>query len=432
MSQQITASQATTPREIEAIPEEIVKCESRNILILVTHQVTLRIAWIFKTESVIMPAFMDVISGAGWMRGCLPVLNQITQGIAPIFFAPVLRNAPRKKWSLVWTTACMALTFLSLAMMVLFLGARVHPWLPYAFLVLYTFFFCATGLNQLANGTIRGKLIRPERRGRLMALSGIVGSSMAMLAAWFLLQAWLDREDGGFWLIFSFTGCVMLLSAAIAAAVNEPVDPARERLPVRTNPFRNAWRLVKADRHLRRLIYVAMLFMCTMFAFPHYQKLGRNAADFTPGRLMVWVVAQNGGAGLLSLLAGSIADRYGNRLALRLGILGAALTPLLALALSEYAPGGMFWLTFMILGCVPTTLKTIVNYTLELTDSSQHPQYISTVRLCMGLPLVFAPFFGLLVEPDQLGFRTIFIGVSAVTFLGVLLTFKIIEPRTAR
>jgi hypothetical protein len=40
------------------------------------------------------------------------------------------------------------------------------------FLVLYLLFFSATGLNQLVDGTLQGKLIRANRRGRLLGIAG--------------------------------------------------------------------------------------------------------------------------------------------------------------------------------------------------------------------------------------------------------------------
>ena len=41
---------------------------SRNFLLLALHQVVIRVGWIFKTESVIIPAFLDSIAGPGWVR----------------------------------------------------------------------------------------------------------------------------------------------------------------------------------------------------------------------------------------------------------------------------------------------------------------------------------------------------------------------------
>ncbi|HID75426.1 MAG TPA: hypothetical protein EYP56_05445, partial [Planctomycetaceae bacterium] len=81
-----STSQSATPH----LPEwpgraEIERCEARNLLLLATHQIVFRIGWVFKTESVIMPAFVDLVAGPGWVRGCLPVLNRLGQSVPPVF-----------------------------------------------------------------------------------------------------------------------------------------------------------------------------------------------------------------------------------------------------------------------------------------------------------------------------------------------------------
>ena len=83
--------------------------EQRNLVVLCIHQVMLRIAWIFKTESVIMPAFLDTIGGSGWLRGCLPVLNRAGQSIPPVYCADALRGARLKKRVLLMTTSLMGI-----------------------------------------------------------------------------------------------------------------------------------------------------------------------------------------------------------------------------------------------------------------------------------------------------------------------------------
>ena len=57
--------------EAESREETIARSEPRNLLLLVLHQIVVRTGWIFKTESVIMPAFLDYVMPAGWLRGLI-------------------------------------------------------------------------------------------------------------------------------------------------------------------------------------------------------------------------------------------------------------------------------------------------------------------------------------------------------------------------
>lgn len=404
--------------------------EPRNLLTLAFHHIVLRIAWVFKTESVIMPAFVDTISGAGWVRGCLPLLNRFGQSVPSLMLADRLRRTRRKKWALLATTWAMAVPFLAISTIWFLLDEKQQPWLAVAFLLLYFIFFMATGLNQLSFGTAQGKLIRPERRGRLMGLAGILGSVPAILCAWFLLQRWLTLPDGGFGWIFGFTGIGFILAGVICCLLVEPADPKDGHSRSRRNPFRDAWTSLRVDADFRRFCVVGMMFMTSQMLFPHYQALGREQVGFTAVSLMVWVVAQNAGAGVLSLVMGAIADRLGNRIVLRIEIFLGALTPLLALLMAgQFIDGfaGPFWVCFVLLAFVPVTVKTMVNYTLEICEPNKHPQYISTLKVCMALPFVLSPLVGLLV--DSIGFRPVFGGICALIIVAGLLTFRIPEPR---
>ena len=206
----------------------------------------MRIGWIFKTESVIIPHVLDVISGnAAWARGFLPVLNRLGQSLPPLLAADFVRDIRLKKRALIFTTLGMALPFLLLAGVWSWLEDRSQPWLVVLFLVLYFVFFSATGLNQLVDGTLQGKLIRPMRRGRLLGIAGVIGATGAVCAAYFLLRPWIQLPNhDGFVYIFLFNGSAYVIAGLMANLCFEQPDepPAHptERPPWWT-PFLRAW-----------------------------------------------------------------------------------------------------------------------------------------------------------------------------------------------
>jgi len=408
--------------------------ESRNLAVLAAQQVILRIGWIFKTESVIMPDFLDAIAGAGWMRGLLPVLNRVGQSLPPILFAESQQRARMKTRVLFWMTLLMSVPFLVLGTLWATIDDPKQPWLPPLFLGLYFVFFSLNGLNQLAFGTVQGKLIRPHRRGWLLGLAGVVGSFSAVGAAMLLLPGWLKLpNDAGYAHIFIFNGVSYLLSALVLLACFEPADPRQPRSSARVlDHFRSAWEVYRGDRQFRRVARAAMCFISAVLIFPHYQWLARERLGSTNADLLTWVVAQNVSLGIFSPMLGWVADRRGNRLSSRISIFLSALAPLLAmyLASSHFAPATgrrWYWLTFALLGLCPLTMRTISNYVLELVDESRHSRYLSTMTLCFAVPFVLAPGVGWLV--DNFPYQWTFTGVSAVIALGGVLTFLMPEPR---
>tara|TARA_B100000029_G_scaffold384714_1_gene380293 strand:- start:738 stop:2102 length:1365 start_codon:yes stop_codon:yes gene_type:complete len=420
--------------------EEILAVESRNLLALAAHYISLRLGWIFKTETVIMPAVMDAISGAGWLRGCLPVVNRVCSSLPPLFYAPQLKAARRKKTMLTLATLTMAVPFLILAgtWFVVWADPKASDglpaWMPGLFLACYGIVFVGTGLQRLAWATVQGKLLRDNRRGRLLALSGLVGSVVSVAAVVVLLPRWLGREDHGFGQVFLVTAIGFIGAGVLALLVTEPLDPAST--PPRRRPgelFLEAWELVRTNRRFRRITLVAMLFITIQLAFPHFQTLGRQL--LTPrqqdqgNHLMHWVVAQNIGFGICTFLFGWAADFFGNRIVIRIQVLSLAAVPLVALAFSSGAlDHGWYWATFSLLGLTPLTFRTINNYVLEIVPPGDHPRCIATLNLAMTLPFILSPAVGWLV--DRVGFEPIFITVSALVATGGLLTLGMDEPRS--
>jgi MFS family permease len=419
--------------------EEIERSEPRNILVLAAHELLVRVAWIFKTESVIMPAVVDAISGAGWVRGCLPVLNRIGQSVAPMLLAERLRDSRLKRRSLMATSLLMAVPFYGLALLWWLVAEKRQAWLVGLFLVLYVLFFAFVGLHQLASGTVQGKLIRADRRGRLLSLSGIFGSSCAILAAWLLMIPWLEMPNGtGYVWIFTFTASGFFIAAFVTLLIAEPPDED-VHTPHRTlrDHAQLAWSVYRGDRSFRRAANVGMLFIGAIMLFPHYRWLAAERLGSRDVDMAWWVIAQNAGVGVLSLVSGTIADRYGNRLAMRIQIFASALIPLLALVMAgplAYLGAGWYWVVFLCLGLTPITLKTVFNYTLELVDEPQHPRYLSTMRICFAVPFVLSPLAGLWIDlfPPEQQFTAVcwlFGFVSLLILLGGVLTFGMEEPR---
>ncbi len=424
-------SDGPLPAAVEAPVALVPVAEKRNLCVLALHHILLRIAWIFKTESVIMPAFVDSISGAGWVRGCLPVLNRLGQGVPPLLLAHRVRLARRKKLVLLACTVSMGVPFLVLAAMNRQMGEQSRWWAIPGFLLLYVVFFTFSGLNRLAFDTLQGKLIRPQRRGRLLSLYGLGGSIASIACAVMLLGRWLS-QPGGFSHVFLFAGSGFVVAGLCAAWLLEPADSIRADGSDLPHPFREAANVLRGDGAFRRAAVLAMLLISVQLLFPHFQALGREHLDIAAAgtHLMVWVVAQNAGFGIFSLIFGALADRFGNRLSLRVGACLLATVPPLALLLAgplRNTAHRAYWLTFFLLSLTPVTIKTLANYTLELAEPADHPRYISTMNFCLAVPLLLSPGVGLLV--DVAGFGPTFLAITGCLLSAAWLTFRIREPR---
>jgi predicted MFS family arabinose efflux permease len=401
-----------------------------NRAALLIHQALFRIAWIFKTESVIMPAFLDTISESGLIRGALPLLNRAGQSLAPLLLAQQLARTPLKKLWLSRTTFLMGAPFLFLSACIWLSDAQLPPAFACVFLTAYVVFFCMHGINEMTASTVLGKLIATTQRGRLQAAASAIGTTAAVSLALLLLSRWLQPPgQAPFQQIFCFVGSVMMLAGISSRLLREHPDLTPSSLPQpASTAFRRTWLLLREDPVLRRLCLVAVLFIFSQTIFPHYQSIGLARSGRSRTVLMHWVVAQHIGAACFSAAAGFLADRTGVRSALRLLLPCAACAPLLAAALARYAPPLWYWITFFWIGLVPVTLRMQVNYAIEITARQRHPEYISTLNLCMALPFLASPFIGGLV--DWVGHEIPFLAVAVIVATGAVLTWTMSEPRT--
>jgi MFS family permease len=421
--------------------------EARNFWILVIYQVILRAGWIFKTESVVMPHAADALDPSGLARGWLPLLNRLGQSVPPVLAARRVKNLPKKQRAFMATTAAMTVSFFGLTCLWLIPGilsshhaprdeplpiAKATPSDPLSavlFLILYALFFAAIGVNQLAYNTIQGKLIQPTRRGRLLMIADFLGASLAVVCAATLLMHWLHEDGADYAAIFGFTTCLFAVASAMSWFLKEEPDDHYEPSRGVTHVFQAAWRTLAQDSNFRRLSLVSALFSTTLVLFPHYQALARERLGLGTPWLVWWVVAQNAGTALFSLLTGPIADRYGNRLALRIVTLLIIAGPLTALAAIFWPQIGRmaFPLVFLFVGLTPVAQKTFNNYTLEITEPEHHPRYLSTLSLSMAAPIFASPLLSPLI--NTIGFERVYLGVVGLLITGWVLSFGLTEPR---
>jgi MFS family permease len=416
--------------------------ERRNTACLELYQVIVRVGWIFKTETIIMPAVLDAVVDSGLLRGLLPVLNRGGQSLTPLLFSATLARRPLKKWWLVVTTLAMAGCFAALAAAWGTVKESRPDVLAIVFLVLYAAFSSANGLTQLAAAALQGKLVKAGQRGRAMVVSVVIGSLLAIAAALALLGPWLAEADG-FPKIFGITAVFFAAAAVVPALLDEPADPILSR-PATGSAGESeracavlrsgiaGWRLaLRHDPALLRLCLVAACFSAVLMLFPHYQAFARDRLGSSRESLLTWVVVQNAATGVVSLFAGPFADRRGTRLVLVWLVALSAFTPLVVTGLSllpHAVAVGWFWIVYATLGLNPISLKIFTNYALELAPvPAEYPRYVSIVGAALAAPFVLSPLIGLAI--DLVGFRPVFVLGAAAIAAGAVVGLGLPEPR---
>ncbi|MEM7315433.1 MAG: MFS transporter, partial [Planctomycetota bacterium] len=343
--------------------------------------------------------------------------------------AETIRRTRQKKVFLAWLSVAMGVCYLILSA-----GWRIRPaasadWFIAAFLFLYTIFFACSGLFHVAFGTLQGKLIRPDLRGRLMSVANVVGVFVAVTAVMVLLPNWLSGTGAAFDAVFGFSGSCFVAVAVLSLLAREPVDVPIAQADQALGGVAEVLVALKSDATLRGTALMSAMGSCSIMLFPHYQALARERLELDFTVLLSWVVIQNIGTAVFSLITGPLADRYGNRLALRFVSVGLFLVPLVALWVSHQSARSSAWFNsvFFMIGMTPIYIRLVQHYTLELTSTANHPAYLAAISLCNALPFVFSPFIGWLVS--SIGFDAVFIGVDLIVLGALLATWFVPEPR---
>jgi len=416
---------------IHDIPEDAAapEVQRHNFLVMAFYQITLRCGWIFKTESIVMPAFLDALGVSAWVRGFLPLFNRFGQSVPPMLLSSDVRGAPHKKTIVSLTMFLLAVCFLAIAF-IWNLSANAW-WMPVIFLLIYGVFFMIVGVHNLAARSIQGKLIRANRRGRLMMVGNVIGALASVSLAYWLFPQWLPAEGPhNFFGLFAFAAGMFVASALIAMVVIEPED---HRLRT-TNRLHNAWqdakRTFQEDPRFRRIALVGAFTNTSIMLFPHYQPIAKEYLEMSLDNLMPWVIAQNLGMAAFSMVLGPIADLRGNRTVLRLLLIVMIATPLLTLFLINQPTwgGDYFWIIFVLVGMTPFSIGILSNYTLELTETENHPRYLATLGLVVAIPAILSPVVSYSMDFFESP-TPLFTAVSILLVFAWLLTFRIPEPR---
>ena len=416
----------SAPDQMNARLKESYPYEKRNLIVFGLNQILIRLGWMFKAESVVIPAFIDTYTSSGTIRGLLPLILRIGQSLPQFLIAQRVARMPKKQAFFILTAFGFAIPWFVLSLTLGFTNWAANVMVA-VFLVLCTLHWLTVGCHLLAHGTLQGKLISPEKRGRLLAYSNIIGCTLAIGLAFYLMPRWLSESPPRYAVIFGATAVSFGVAASVSFWFKELPLP-----PQRTAPFfkflGDALLLLKHDRDFRRFAIVILLFYSMWPLFPHYTVFGQRTLGLAPSGFVTLIIAQNASNAVGSGIMGNIADRSGNRFVLRLLILIGAFMPLLAVGISRMPSGAQFyWIIFALMGFTPVSARIVTNYALEIAPQEKHPQYLGVMSLFQALPLFVSPLVGMLIE--KFAFEPVFIGCSALVSLGFLLTFRLVEPR---
>ncbi|MFO0944986.1 MAG: hypothetical protein U1D30_03425 [Planctomycetota bacterium] len=423
---------AATDTSAKTVPPPERAQANWNFWTFVSFFVLQRAAWVFKLESVIVPAFLDSLGGGATARGFLPILARVGNSLPPFFIAPSIERLPRMKNYLACLTLMEGAPWLILGILLWWMRP-VNAWVwQIGYLTLYAIFAAVNGVTTLTHGALQGKLIPPPRRGALFAYSNFGGSLLGVSLVFVWMLPYLDLAAGpsGFTSVFLATGFLFLLNAASAGCFREPASKVTPHADSLLVFLKQSIVSLRTDRAFRRLMIVVSMFYFFLVLFPHYASHGRKQVGALSADLAVWVVVQNIGLGVGSMLLGPIADRRGYRIAFTMILIGLAIIPLLAIGIGLLGPAWgrpLYSIVFLCLGLAPASQRILANYVLEFAPADQQARYLGIVNVTQLVPLTASPLVGWMME--TFSYEAAFLLGSFILFWAAWRSRKLEEPR---
>lgn len=382
--------------------------------------------------------FVSNLSSSNLLIGLVAPLGDAGWFLPQIFVSVPLQRMERKMPSYRVAAVIRSVSWILLAASVWLIDdPRV---LLIGFFLLYALARVMSGLAGLSFFDITAKTVPVHRRGLLFSLrlflGGILGLGAGGVVSAVLNHPWLPfpRDHAVLFGLY----CAATIPALVAfSAIHEPPSGAAARRLSLRGQLRQARMILQRDAVYRRYIAARLVQVLAGMALPFYVVYAKNELRASAAMLGVYVSTRVVTQLALNLAWGWVSDRHGNKLVMRILLLGNGATALLALGLvfvTGLIHSGSTWRPFVVLPLFaldgatrPGHTLVGSNFLLELAPEDERPLYLGLSNTLTGIMILVSGLGGLLV--DLVGYGGLFAVSTGLCAAGYALAGKLPEPR---
>ncbi len=385
--------QPIPPRSDDEIEAEVERNYRWNFTVNLLDGVAFWFGLNFVSSSTIVPLFVSKLTLNPLTIGLVAVIAQAGWYLPQLFVASHTERLARKK---------------PIPVNLGFFLERVPVWLwplaallaPKSPVLALALFFTSYAWHTLGAGVIGpawqdliARCFPVNRRGRFFGLTTFIGTGVGTIGA--IFSSWL-LETYAFPLNFVYTFLIAAtginISWCFLALTREPVQPVTVPLPEPGQFWKKLAQIVRRDRNFRRYLQARLVMAVGMMGlgFITVTAVQRwQVADSTVG---LYTAALLLGQASGNLLSGLLADRFGHKLSLEIGVAAAAM----AFTLAWLAPAaGWYYAVFVLLGvAIGVIIVSGILITMEFSVPAQRPTYIGITNSIVGLGSGIAPLLG--------------------------------------
>jgi len=394
----------------------------------------------------VIPLLVRGLSGAEWAVGLAVAVQQIGRVATQVFAARAMDHTENKAPVYRWYSVARVLALLGVTGALL-LGPGHNPLVVLTAVLVGLFvLMLGNGISELAWIDITARSVPSDKRGSLMIGRRLIGLILAVIIAapavdWFLRPGSGYEFPANYGMLFLFSTAAWGAAWTVFSFVKEPPPHAATRRLTMRQHFVRGIRIVRRDDNYRRLLMQRLLTGIACAAPPFFITFGSKVLGLEARSAAVFITVRTISEMVASVVFGRISDRVGNRAVIVVANWLTLATFAIAAASAASATWGaqigcprklpvlLLGLAFFGLGCMaPGREMGEFNYMLDIAPAAKRPSYIGFGNAFL-LPLSLAPVLvGWLVTLT--GYAPLFAGAAFFSFLAILSTTRLKEPRT--
>ena len=412
---------AAAPEYARAMSEH----QRRNFLFLMLDGATFAFAISLLSETTIIPAFIQQLSGSSVLVGLVAATFAIGRYLPQLIGAHLVRGRSRRKPMLLTIVIAERVGILAIAGTAQLIGAVDTGVVLGLFFLAFCAYAVTTGLIGPVYGDFVAKALTRGRGwfyGSVQLLGGVLGFSAALVAENIIrTNEFPQGIQLCFWICFGLS----FLSIFFIAGLREVPYPHVEPRPRLLTTIREIPSLISGDRVYGRFVTARAFLAFSTFGvgFVVVDGIDRGLRTSDAALLAaVFILSQ----AVLGFLLGLIGNYFGWRIVVILGgvliaagMAGAVVAEALPAYIAIFAALG---------GANAVTVIGDPNMSIELAPAEKTSLYLGTTSTLLAPFFILGPLAaGALVVP--LDYPPVFTGAAVFAVVGIVLALRVREPR---
>lgn len=400
--------------------------QRRNFTFLVLDGATFAFAISLLSETTIIPAFVQTLSGSTVLVGLVAAVYAIGHYLPQLIGAHLVKGRSRRKPLLMGIVVAERVGILAIAITAQLIGVLDTTVILVIFFIAFGGYAVTTGLIGPVYGDFLAKAITRNRGwyyAIVQLLGGLLGFSAALVAENIIRTN--DFPQGiqiCFWLCFALSFVSILF---VAGLKEEPYPHPEPRTSLRATVAEIPG-LFADDRSYRHFIVArcVLAFATLGIGFVVVDGLREGVLRPSDAALLAAVFL------LCQALLGFLFSVVGNYLGWKLVvILGGVF---IAIGMGAAIAGGslpVYILAFVALGGAnAVTIIADPNMSIELAPTARTSLYLGTTSTVLAPFFILGPLLAGVVA-DIVSYQTVFISAAILAVVGIVLALRVQEPR---